>query len=334
MSEIPEYIFKKTVETKRSPGGTVMTSGNESYWHIIPKEETDQLLKEVLEKGWKKAIICSKSQNVRDLYLWTDCVSRADSTYYLPLSQNSYVLDLGSGWGSYTFALSPRVTSVIAADSCKESLEFIGLRAKQDGINNILPVHIEPLDKGSLPFKSGIFDSVIMNGVLEWVGSYLSKGSPLGMQVDCLREVFRTLKPGGALLIGIENRFGLQYFYGAPDDHLLHYSRDKKIAYTTILPRFIASLICRMKLGISYRTYTHSLLGLKRMLNKTGFRSIEFYFPVDGYRAITTKILPSDCMEARSIIRERIKGNIFRRTVEIFKLEKYICDSYFVIARK
>ncbi|MCX5749326.1 MAG: class I SAM-dependent methyltransferase [Candidatus Saganbacteria bacterium] len=313
--------------------GVICLSSGISYWHIIPKEKMSAFLEEAKKIGWKQAILSNKDEKIRAQYLWTDCPSRADSTFYLPLTKDSIVLDLGSGWGSYTFALSPRVDQVVAADSCLESLEFISLRAQQDNISNITPVHIEPLDLGKIPFADGQFDSVIMNGVLEWVGSYLKNGDPLKMQTKCLKEINRVLKKDGHILIGIENRFGLRYFTGTADDHLKHYS-EKPVKYTTLLPRLVANIISKRKLGVAYRTYTHSFWGYGRMFRKAGFKDIVFFYPRDDYRSASTAILPAESGETANNIGKRIVNKYVLALVKFFKLEKALCDSYFIAAKK
>ncbi|PIS30445.1 hypothetical protein COT42_03075 [Candidatus Saganbacteria bacterium CG08_land_8_20_14_0_20_45_16] len=314
-----------------SDSGVLKYSLSPSYWSLLSQDVMKSFLAEVKTKGWQKAISTSSNPKIKALYLFTDSPSRADGTFYLSLNDQSRVLDLGSGWGSYTFALSPRVKEVVAADANLESLEFIALRARQDNCCNISAVQIEPLDFAKLPFVDGIFDAVIMNGVLEWVGSHLKKGDPLKIQQNCLKEVSRVLKPGGKIWLGTENRFGLRYFLGAPDDHLKYYS-EQGIAYTTLVPRFIASLITKKKLGQPYRTYTHSLAGLKRLLGKAGFSNLEFYYPDPDYRSVSPKIFP--------IISSEVSANITKRQpvwfkVITFPIKRFVfCDSFFVAARR
>lgn len=326
-------LFEPGTQINTTDGITDLSTKG-TYWEIVPKDQMESTLKQMKEIGWLQAIKTSEFPKIRDLYLWANCPSRSDGSYYLPLSKDSVVLDLGSGWGSYTFPISSRVKFVVASDSCMESLQFIALRARQDGIDNIQAVHIDPLDFGKLPFASNQFDSVIMNGVLEWVGSYLKKDDPKKYQEKCLKQVFNILKPGGTVYIGIENRYGMQYFLGAADDHLLHYSAEKKVAYTSILPRFIANLISKKNLGIPYRTYTHSLSAYKKMLRKAGFNKTTFYYPESGYRAADTRIIPiNSCETKRSMANKYGKNRLFK-IVSFFRLESFFCDSYFIIAEK
>ncbi len=314
--------------------GVLDLSGGESYWDMVPKEHMEDLLAKIPELGWQKAIQSSQFPEIRDNYLWADAPSRTDGSYYLPLTKESTVLDLGSGWGSYTFPLSMRTKLVVAADSCDGSLRLISLRAGQDGINNIIPVHIRPIDLGPLPFRSGTFDCVIMNGVLEWVGSYAKKGDPKAFQERALKEAFRILRPGGRLFIGIENRFGYSYFLGAPDDHLNHYSKGKKVSYTTLMPRFMANIISKRKLGVPYRTYTHSICGLGRMIKKAGFSGAEYYYPEKGYRALSTKIIPFKSSDISSSMTKRYGKHLLFNVSSKLLGAGFFCDSCFAIASK
>jgi SAM-dependent methyltransferase len=312
--------------------GVMDLGGGQNYWEMIPKEQMGVFLRNVKDLGWAAAIRTSEVQKIRDLYLWADAPSRTDASYFLPLTRESTVLDLGSGWGSYTFPLSLRTKLVVAADSCMESLKFISLRARQDRAANIFPVHIRPLDSGRLPFAPGQFDCVIMNGVLEWVGSYVRTGDPKKIQERCLKDICRILKPGGAIYIGIENRYGFQYFLGAPDDHLMHYSPDVRVAYTTLMPRFAADMVTRRRLNVPYRTFTHSIRTLKAMLKNSGFGRSEFYYPEKGYRALSTKVSPVESGETESLMRKKYGARpLFRALSGIFGARS-LCDSYFAVA--
>ncbi len=320
-------------------------SDKPSYWNLLSKEEMQELLAQVRSAGWAKAIQGSRSPKVRDQYTFTECPTRADGTFYLSLTKDSMVLDIGSGWGNFAFAVSPRVKGFVAADISREPLQFIALRAEQDIRGNILPVQINPMDYGSLPFADGTFDAVILNGSLEWIGSSSKKGDPLKIQQKALREVARVLKKKGQIFIGIENRFGLKYFFGYPDDHLLHYD-PKGLAYTTLMPRYFANKLTSKKLGVPYRTYTHSLGGYQRMLKKAGFRDISFYWPDPDYRAVTSRIVPLGSEDARistdrlidyhmkALTKENRFLKLFFSVIRRLKLENRLCNSYQIIGEK
>jgi len=307
--------------------GIYKFSTNPSYWNLLTQDESQEFLKDVNEHGWKKAILQSTLSKVRNLYNFTECIPRADSSFYLNLTRDSVVLDAGSGWGNYSFAISPRVKHVVAADSSFESLRFVNYRVQQDKIENISPVFIDPLDYAKLPFIDGIFDAAIFNGVLEWVGSFLKSGDPLKIQQKCLKEVNRILKNEGQIFIAIENRFGLNYFEGKPDDHTKYY-RPEGLKYTTLLPRFISNWISKKHLGVPYRTYTHSLWGIKRMLRKAGFKNIKAYWPDPDYRSVYMAIYPINANEIKNRLKKRL------RFFSWIPFKYFLCDSFIIIASK
>ncbi|OGB87556.1 hypothetical protein A3J44_01020 [candidate division WOR-1 bacterium RIFCSPHIGHO2_02_FULL_45_12] len=347
-SELSGLVCPKCNKGWMVEGGIAKFVEQPAHWNLLAEEEMSGLISQAEKVGWAEAIKKSKSQKIRVLYPFTDCPTRADATFYLPLNEKSLILDLGSGWGNFSFALAPRVGQVVAADITSQALKFIHLRKTQDKIENITPVLIEPLDFGRLPFADNTFNAVIMNGVLEWVGSHLKTGDPLKLQEGCLRAVYQTLKNNGRVLIGIENRFGLKYFFGAQDDHLIHYS-SQKISYTTLLPRIIANWITRKRISLPYRTYTHSLNGYKSLLKRAGFKDIEVYFPDPDYRAISAQVYPVKVQEVRKLLRASMKNelaslsrnmfwhwlfNNFILLIKLFKLEYFFCNSYLIIGVK
>jgi len=64
------------------------------------------------------------------------------------------------------------------------------------------------------------FDVVILVGVLEYAALYVaSSGGDLAPFEHVLERALGLLKPGGAVVAAIENRNGLKYWAGAPEDH-------------------------------------------------------------------------------------------------------------------
>lgn len=62
----------------------------------------------------------------------------------------------------------------------------------------------------------GKFDYVTLIGVLEYAASFTHTAQPYH---DFIASCRRFLKPGGTLIIAIENRLGIKYFGGAAEDH-------------------------------------------------------------------------------------------------------------------
>ncbi len=76
------------------------------------------------------------------------------------------------------------------------------------------------------------------------------------------KKINRLLKPGGKILIAIENRLGLKYFAGCREDHV-----GREFAGIEGYP------------GIDF-VETFSKPELEQMLQKTVFRSLSFIIPI------------------------------------------------------
>ncbi len=102
------------------------------------------------------------------------------------------VLDLGCGLGGADVVLvtAHGAASVVGADVQPDLLHAAGLRAARLGLQGrIRYQHIEP---GPLPFADGSFDAVFSKDALLHVAD----------KQALYRDLFRTLRPGGMLLIG------------------------------------------------------------------------------------------------------------------------------------
>lgn len=60
------------------------------------------------------------------------------------------------------------------------------------------------------------YDYITLIGVFEYSKGYIGTDDPY---VEMIRRIKRHLKPGGQILIAIENRLGLKYFAGCTEDH-------------------------------------------------------------------------------------------------------------------
>ena len=200
--------------------------------------------------------------------------SRADFAILTNLTPQSRVLDVGSGWGNLATGLARVAGEVYALDTTYENLEFVAIRAAQENLADVYP-----LGAGAtrLPFPDEFFDLIVMNGVLEWVGTGEDSASALDLQRQALHQAWRKLKPGGSLYIGIENRWGFVYFLGRADPHT-------DLRFVTLLPRPLADLYARLVQKRPYRALTHSRPGLQKLLHAAGFTQADFYYPILGYQ--------------------------------------------------
>lgn len=110
------------------------------------------------------------------------------------------VLDAGCGAGRTTIGLSKvlRGGRVVAVDRFDADYiddggrELLGRNLHAAGLTQ--RVRIETADLTALPFEEGSFDSAVSTNVYDHLGR---------SKEQALREVFRTLKPGGRFLMGV-----------------------------------------------------------------------------------------------------------------------------------
>jgi ubiquinone/menaquinone biosynthesis C-methylase UbiE/uncharacterized protein YbaR (Trm112 family) len=247
------------------------------YWGQISRDKVSRLLLLTREKGYRQAlesVLLPETDQYTFRYALDE--SRSDFKFLLPISARSRVLDIGCGWGAVTVGMARCAGEVWAVDSTLETLNFVRLRAEQERLSNIHLLHVDCLDFGQLPLPAGYFDVVLLNGVLEWVGVQRTDISPREVQILALREIHRVLKPDGTLYVGIENRYSYTYFGGSPDH--------PGLPFTSLMPRWMASLLLRLACGRSYRTYTYSRRGYARLLEEGGFAIEKFLVPLPSYR--------------------------------------------------
>jgi SAM-dependent methyltransferase len=274
---------------------------------------------------------------------------RADARFFLPLGPDTMVLDIGCMWGALSVAIAPHCGAVIGIDQTLETLQLAQLRASEEGLSNVSFMCCDAL---SIPLKHESFDVVLMNGVLEWLGldgNYVvdeqwgkrapihpaaANGSygPRHMQLAGLCEAFRLLKPGGTLFVAIENRVGIGYFLGQPDDH-------NGLRFTTLLPRRLADLYSKRALGQPYRTYTYTDRGLQRLLANGGFAEISLLTALPNYRNPLT-IAPVDrrvldfCLINHLLKGARWRGRLLYPFLCLTGLAAKTTPDFLVIGRK
>jgi len=262
--------------------------GNKGYyWGEVRSGYLEEIIKNAQKMGWRLTLkeVISRYPKLSDCLLAN---IRVDWLFHcLNFFNVDSCLDLGSGWGNLTFALANFFKEVYSLEAVKNKLIFQSIRQQQEKIPNIKFIRADWLD---LPFPSNCLDLVAANGVLEWVGLSDHSKKVRSLQLQFLKEVNRVLKPSGCLYVGIENRFGFPFLLGALDH--------SGLPFTSLFPRKIADLVVKFfrktygdyqteKRGSeewqSYRTYTYTLEGYKKILREAGFNQINFYWALPSY---------------------------------------------------
>ena len=145
--------------------------------------------------------------------------------YISYLKSDDVVLDIGCGNGQHSVRVARRVKRIVGFDLDERQLAIARRIAKTEGLNN---VSFERRSAEKLfPYKSRSFDEVLFFAVLEH----------LIHRDQILSEIYRVLKPGGLLLLGVPNewtswkvtqrRFGISHY--TDPDHKVEYSEESII---------------------------------------------------------------------------------------------------------
>ncbi|MHB8978795.1 MAG: class I SAM-dependent methyltransferase, partial [Trichloromonadaceae bacterium] len=121
------------------------------------------------------------------------------------------VLEIGAGCGAITRFLGESGSDVLALEGSPRRAAIV--RSRTRDLQNIT-VLCEKFEQIEFKYQ---FDVITLIGVLEYANLFTSDENP---SLAMLRQVCSHLKPGGKLIVAIENQFGLKYFAGAPEDHL------------------------------------------------------------------------------------------------------------------
>lgn len=176
---------------------------------------------------------------------------------WYPFRRGARILEIGSGCGAITGALCRLDCEVYSVELSKRraSINF----ARHRDCENL---HIMVGNLNDIPFEAP-FDYVLLIGVLEYAGKYTGGPEPYRTFLENIR---RYLKADGRLLVAIENRLGMKYFAGAPEDHL---------------GRGMAGLR-GYDPAEGVRTFSRSELRL--LLEESGYGHSRFYYPYPDYK--------------------------------------------------
>jgi SAM-dependent methyltransferase len=177
---------------------------------------------------------------------------------------NASLLEIGAGCGAITGLLCRKVKRVVCNDLSRRRST---INAVRNGGQGNLEIYVGNFEDLKLEEK---FDYVTLIGVLEYSGYYISHPmegkTPYETMVERVKQF---LKPGGKLIIAIENKFGMKYWSGAAEDHTAGFF-DGLNNYTGVE-------------GIR----TFSKPEITKLLQKAGFGKNEFYYPMPDYKLPT-----------------------------------------------
>ncbi|MCM1266761.1 MAG: class I SAM-dependent methyltransferase [Bacteroidales bacterium] len=224
---------------------------------------------------------------------------RENIVEWLPINRAMKVLEVGSGCGAITGALSKKAGEVTCVELSKKRSQINAYR-HMDADNVTIHVgnfqDVEP----DLPCD---YDYICLIGVFEYARGYIGSEKPYE---DFLTIIKKHLKPGGHIAIAIENKFGLKYWAGCREDHLGVY-----FAGIEDYPE-----------GGVVRTFTRDTL--LAIAKRCGFSEMQMYYPYPDYKFMTT--LYSDRrLPKRGELSDNMR-NFDRDRLQLFD-EKRVFDS-------
>jgi 2-polyprenyl-3-methyl-5-hydroxy-6-metoxy-1,4-benzoquinol methylase len=176
---------------------------------------------------------------------------------WYPFNPDGSVLEVGAGCGALTGLLCDKLKKVTA-------LEYSQKRALVTAQRHSEHANLEVIIGGLQDFEpEQPFDYITVIGVLEYAGTFYGGSNPYASFLTKLRSM---LTPNGELILAIENKIGLKYLCGAPEDHT---SRIFDSIYSY---------------PYSSKVQTFSKKELADFFHEAGFDGLKWYYPVPDYK--------------------------------------------------
>lgn len=176
---------------------------------------------------------------------------------WYPFKKDASILEVGSGCGALTGLLCRKGDTVTSVELTLPRAQ-VNFERHKDNEN----LEIVVGNFNNMIFDRE-FDYIVLNGVLEYAGSFTEGKHPYR---TFLERMHALLKEDGKILIAIENKLGLKYFNGTPEDHT-------------------AQLFSGLN---NYQDIdfvkTFSKQELIHLLKDSGFKDFNFYYPVPDYK--------------------------------------------------
>lgn len=204
------------------------------------------------------------------LYHFSDI--RENLLEWYPFRKNATVLEIGAGCGALTGLLSRKAEHVTCIELSKKRSMVNASRNAGCGNVTIYIGNFKDIE----PNLTETYDYITLIGVLEYASLYLDGENPY---LEMLKTAKKRLKNDGRLMIAIENKMGLKYWNGAPEDH------------TGAIGSGLNDYSC----GEHVRTFSKD--ELTELLREVGFTSHQMYYPVPDYKL--PEAVYSECIQPR-----------------------------------
>ena len=178
---------------------------------------------------------------------------------WYPFAPGAKVLEVGSGCGAVTGAAAASAETVTCIDLSKKRSMVNAVRHKDSSNIKICLGNFQDVERD----LDKDFDYATLIGVFEYGKGYIGGEKPYH---GFLTTVMEHIRPGGKLLLAIENKFGLKYWAGCREDHVGTYFEGLE-GYTR-----------------TEGVRTFSRPELIRIMEECGYKSYKFYYPYPDYK--------------------------------------------------
>lgn len=197
-----EIIGKVLLDDTYYPGDECCSDGDGAA------EELLDIAKKTGPGEWNAVIAERKSWPVLHQFSHV----RQNVIEWLPIGKHDSVLEIGSGCGAITGVLAEKAGSVRCIELSKKRSYINAYRNRMYDNIRIDVGDFQNIEKS----MTETFDYITLIGVFAYSAEYIAGENPY---IEMLRAVSGHLKPGGKMIIAIENRLGLKYWAGCREDH-------------------------------------------------------------------------------------------------------------------
>ncbi len=185
---------------------------------------------------------------------------------------NAKLLEVGAGCGALTPFFCEKVKKVTAIELSLKRAKIIEYRCNKKFDN----LEIIVGNFNDIKF-SELYEYITLIGVLEYSGKFIQSLNPYK---SFLEKIASLLEENGKVIIAIENKYGLKYWSGAPEDHT-------------------ANIFENIEDYNNIEIQTFGKEELIELLKSVGFNKIDFYYPLPDYKLPTVIysdfFLPDEC---------------------------------------
>ncbi len=268
-------------------------------------KEIEQRLKRIVESsGDVSAMSVELASQCTDWPTWYHLSGRRGNILrpFEERLRGQHILEIGAGCGAITRYLGEIGAEVFALEGSPQRAAIAAARCRD--LPNVTVIaeaiqYLQPVPQ---------FDVVTLIGVLEYARIFFPGTE--GDAVDAmLKYVQGFLKPGGYLVLAIENQLGLKYFSGFPEDHM-----------------------GTAMFGIEehYRENSVVTFGRKELsarLKKAGLASSQWWYPFPDYKLSTLMVseqgvMAEDGLDVFSLVRNACAHDLQYPSSVSFNLER------------